>query len=143
MRLRKVRFPSDSRTEWRIKGWTNDGTSSQDDDGYRNINEALKIETVEEAIRLFEAKIEELKQSTWGDGNRAYERISIALETKRGSVTKTIKKVSLAFEKCVREEVVTFKAGRGWIESKKWLNLEGSVKLKSGNVKRKYVRSES
>lgn len=120
----------------------NDGTSSQDDDGYYLIDEELKTESAKEAVKLFEARIEELKRATRSDGNRRYERIDISLEMTKGNTITVIKKTSLAFENCVVEEVITFKPGRGWIESKKKLNLEGSARLKNGNLRRKFVRSE-
>lgn len=143
MRLRRVSFPPDTRIEWRIKGWTNDGTSSQDDDGYRNVDEELKIKTDEEAISLFEIKIEELKQAKWYNGKRKYERIEISLERHKEDTKKTLKKVCLAFEARVREEVTTYKTGRGWIESKNWLYLQGEETLKNGYARSKYVHSES
>ena len=142
MKLRKVRFPFDSRTEWHILGRTNDGTSTQDDDGFRNMREELKVETVEEAVKLFEARVEELKQETRPNGQHTYESIALSLKMKKGGgVVKTVKEVSLLFEKQVREEVITLRAGRGWIESKRWLRLEGKTKLKNGDKRTKYVDS--
>lgn len=112
MKLRKVLFPSDSRIEWRIKGETNDGHSSQDDDGYHNINVELKAETKEEAVRLFDVKSEEFKQKRV-DGSPVYVYFSIYLEMKKGDSVKIIKRTSLVFEKYIREKIVTTKTGRG------------------------------
>jgi len=141
MKLRKVHFPSDSKIEWQIKGRTNNGHSSQNDDGFEYINTKIKAETKEEAIRLFEAKIEEFKQAKKAGGNTVYIQINISLQFKKGDSVKIIKKVSLLFEKYIREKINTIKTGRGWIESKKWLRLEGKTRLKDGSIRTKNVNS--
>lgn len=143
MRLRKVRFPSDSRVEWHIDGKMNNGTSSQDDNGDEYIDEALEAKIKEEAIALFDAKVEELKQKKYTNGGTYYEYIEVSLKMVTRSTTRIIKRVSLRFETHVREKTITLRAGRGWIENKKWLNLEGSAKLNNGSIRTKQVRSES
>jgi len=143
MKLRKVHYPLDSEIEWRIKGWLNNGLSTQDDDGYIYIDEELEV-TREEAIRIFDARIEEWKRETWKHNKcNYYERIEVSLQMKKAGIVKIVKKASLMYEELICEKVVTTRKGRGWIESKSWLDLSGSTKLKNGNTIDKYMRSQS
>ena len=98
MKLRKVHYPLDSEIEWRIKGWLNNGLSTQDDDGYFYIDEELKATTKEEAIRMFDARIEEWKRETWKHNKcNYYERIEVSLQMKKAGIVKIVKKASLMY----------------------------------------------